>query len=436
MGNRETLSEGAETSHPAGEAQYQGARRALSSQPLPIENTGGTGEVSSRRSAAVSTGPHHEPWELTDEEREAYRLTSELSRAAKSRALRGEGPAPVHAINTPSLDPSELMPSIHETGLTALSLFSGGGGLDLGFTRAGIAHVASYELLADAAATLEKNLGSGAVFGGSDGDVTRIESHEWRRMYGGDVAIVHGGPPCQPFSSAGRQRGNRDSRDLWPQFIECVLAVEPMAFVAENVPALLSNKFASYVRTAIEVPLAAKYRIFKFELRAEWFGVPQIRRRIVFVGFRRKVDADRFEQPAPTHHPFGSLGGDLPVCIGARQALGLSDVGFDALAPTIRSGLTGPRHTTSVVSSVSAHRAWDRLQIWPNGVAPSRERARLFVADNRHFRMSVPDCAVLQGFPEWWEFIGATYMALGQIGNAVPPPLAYAVARAVASACR
>ena len=71
---------------------------------------------------------------------------------------------------------------------------------------------------------------------------------------------------------------------------------------------------------------------------------------------------------------------------------------------------------------------------WPNGVARSREEARAFVPANGHFRLAVPDVAILQGFPEEWPLAGATYMKLGQIGNAVPPPMAYALASSVADA--
>ncbi|MDY6807019.1 MAG: DNA cytosine methyltransferase, partial [Cyanobacteriota bacterium] len=121
----------------------------------------------------------------------------------------------------------------------------------------------------------------------------------------------------------------------------------------------------------------------------------------------------------------------LQRCMGVREALGLADIGFDALSPTIRSALTGPRHTTSILSSVSAQKAWEKLLLWPNGVAENREKARLFVAKNGHFRLSVADCGILQGFPEEWQISGAVYMALGQIGNAVPPPMAYRVAESI-----
>jgi DNA (cytosine-5)-methyltransferase 1 len=223
---------------------------------------------------------------------------------------------------------------------------------------------------------------------------------------------------------------------MFPAFVRVVLGVEPLAFVAENVAAVGSPKFRPYLKKAVLKPLGAKYKIAELELRAEHFGVPQQRRRFVLIGFRRQRDAGRWKRPEPMTSPFiaESPNGHLPICMGARNALGLPDTGYDALGPTIRSSLTGPRHTTSILSSVSSRSSWERLGIWPNGVAASRERARAFVPENGHFRLSVPDVALLQGFPEDWRFAGAVYMALGQIGNAVPPPMAYSVACSVAAA--
>jgi DNA (cytosine-5)-methyltransferase 1 len=274
------------------------------------------------------------------------------------------------------------------------------------------------------------------VFGGDASDVTRIRWREWC----GKVDVIHGGPPCQPFSVAGRQRGSRDDRDMFPAFVEAVLAVEPSAFMAENVASLGGEKFRHYLERAVLRPLrTGGYRILRLDLRAELFGVPQQRRRMVLVGFRDPAAAARWVPPGPTHHARSMEDGltfdeNLPTCMGVREALGLPAIGWDSLAPTIRSSLTGPRHTTSVLSSVSSRSTWERLQVWPNGVAPSREAAQIYVPANEHFRLSVPDVALLQGFPESWRFSGAVYMAVGQIGNAVPPPLAYAVACSVAEA--
>ncbi|RJO76691.1 DNA (cytosine-5-)-methyltransferase [Nocardia panacis] len=354
------------------------------------------------------------------------------SREAKLRAIQGEV-EPLHEINVPKLDPYDLMPQRESNRLRALSLFSGGGGLDLGFDRAGFSHVASYEILGHAAETLKRARPNWVVNGNQDGDVT---SAKWTSL-SGEVDIVHGGPPCQPFSIAGRQKGADDTRDMWPELVRCIRAVKPRAFVAENVPALASKKFAPYVQSQIIDMLSYRYHIKMLMLRAEDFGVPQIRRRVVFVGFARKKDAVRFVPPAATHRWGDSqleFTENLERCMGAREALGLPDIGFDALSPTIRSSLTGPRHTTSILNSVAAQRTFEALQIWPNGVAATREKARAYVANNGHFRLSVQDVAVLQGFPEDWPFDGATYMQLGQLGNAVPPPMGYAVASSVAAA--
>lgn len=382
--------------------------------------------------AARRVYPHHQPWRLTEAEREAYRQTSRTSRLAKLAAMEGRGRDPMHEINAPRLRPDALMPQLPRHGLRALSLFSGGGGLDLGFERAGFVHTASWDVLADAGETLLRNRPAWAVHSGPDGDVKQVDWRSWR----GRAEVVHGGPPCQPFSVAGRQRGPGDERDMFPEFVRAVLGVEPRAFVAENVAAVGGPKFRPYLAETVLRPLGAEYVIRELELRAEAFGVPQQRRRFVLVGFRSREDAKRWMPPAGTHSPHDE---DLPLshlprCPGVRWALGLPDTGYDALAPTIRSSLTGPRHTTSILSSVSSSTAWDRLGIWPNGVARQREQARAFVAANGHFRLSVPDVALIQGFPPDWSFAGAVYMALGQIGNAVPPPIGYAVAASVAAA--
>lgn len=381
------------------------------------------------------------PYDITEEERAVYRERSHRSKEAKKRALLGEGPKPLHPINEPRLDPLRLMRQRPRHGLRSLSLFAGGGGFDLGFDRAGYEHVASYDILNVTGETLPLNRPDWKVFSGDEGDVRGVD---WKK-YRGEVDVLHGGPPCQPFSSAGKQLGPADERDMFPEFVRAVLAVKPRAFVAENVPALMHSKFSDYVRQVVVEPLASEYTVVQDVLRVEHFGVPEVRARVVFVGFRKKADAKKFRMPSPTHFSpfaesnrqgslFGSTDGPLRRCMGVREALGLPDIGVDGLAPTIRSGFTGPRFSTSVLNSVASQRVWNSLKVWPNGVAKDRHSAHLFVAENGHFRMSIQDCALIQGFPESWRFAGAVYVALGQIGNAVAPPMAYALADAVRDA--
>ena len=371
-------------------------------------------------------------YELTDEQRDRYRATSKRSSARKQTLLRGHSEdAPIPGVKLGErLDPNDLMPQLEDNGLTCLSLFAGGGGLDLGFERAGFGHQASFEILDICGETLRINRPTWDVRTGTDaGDVRTAAFSSFR-----GVDVVHGGPPCQPFSIAGKQAGEDDPRNMWPDFIRCVLQTRPRAFIAENVPGLLDRKFESFVSGNIIAPLESSYKIFKFKLTANDFGVPQARRRVFFVGFRAARDAARWVPPTPTHGDVETLFGPILPRNTTRKSLGLPKIGYDEVAPTLRSGFTGPRNTTGVLNSKAALSVWNALNIWPNGVQSTRSKAAAYTAENGHFRMSVADCALLQGFPSEWQFSGAVYQALGQIGNSVCPPVAYSVARQVARA--
>lgn len=376
--------------------------------------------------------PWYKGWDLTEEERERFRRTSLASQAAKAKAMRGECDKPKYPIPIPRLDPLSLMPQLPRNGLRGLSLFSGCGGLDLGFDRAGYEHIASYDILPETEDVLGAARPEWTVFARDAGDVTQVG---WT-TYRGTVDVLHGGPPCQPFSHAGSRLGASDVRDMIPEFVRAVLEVRPCAFVCENVSGLASKKFREYVQLSILDALESHYRVQMFTLEAAHFGVPQRRKRVFFIGFQNKDAADRFCKPMPTHQCGDEATSHLPRTMGAREALGLSEVGMDGLAPTLRSGWTGPRHTTSVVNSATAMRDWDALQIWPNGVAKTREAASAFVAKHSHFRLSIPDCMILQGFPTNWPIKPPVYKALGLIGNSVAPPMGYAVAKAVAQALK
>ena len=370
------------------------------------------------------------PYELSDQKRDWYRLLSARSRQRKQAASCGKLVAGDQVVNVPNLDPARLMPRQQPHGLRALSLFSGGGGFDLAFERAGFDHVASFDILDVCGATLRRSRPAWRVFAGSAGDVCQVD---WT-SFGGCVDVVHGGPPCQPFSVAGQRKGGDDARDMWPAFTAAVLDVKPRAFVAENVTGLLGARFSNYVQDVILQPLAGPYHIASFQLLASDFGVPQVRKRLFFVGFRCRKAARAFCIPSPTHDRGDDLFSSGNRTLGTRAALGLPDIGFDSFAPTLRSGFTGPRKSTSILNSKASQAVWQRLHIWPNGVQRNRDAAARFPPENGHFRLSVQDCAVLQGFPEDWCFEGAAYQVIGQIGNSVCPPVAYALAKSVGEA--
>jgi DNA (cytosine-5)-methyltransferase 1 len=391
-------------------------------------------------SSSVYKNAARKEYILTEEKRDEYRRISQESRLAKLAAENGLHKE-LHAVNRPNLDPNILMPQLTCNDLSCLSLFSGGGGMDLGFDRGGFAHIASYELIPICEETLLRNRPDWTVFSGpEDGDVTKVD---WS-PYKGKIDVIHGGPPCQPFSIAGEQKGVDDERNMWGEFSRAVNCIQPKAFVAENVLGLLNPKFDGFIKTHILDQLN-EYSIVKFEMHAADFGVPQVRRRVFFVGFRNKKALSKFSVPEPTHlwrhlgydaftQSLSIFDGLKPKTMGVREALGLTDIDFDNLAPTIRSGFTGKRNTTSVLNSSAGQKTWGDMEIWPNGIQTSRKTASQFPAKFEHFRLSVQDIALIQGFPETWQFAGAVYQILGQIGNSVVPPVAYQVAKNVAFA--
>ncbi|MFW2378848.1 DNA cytosine methyltransferase [Aliarcobacter butzleri] len=374
-------------------------------------------------------------YDISDEKRNEYKKISNESRLAK--IIAEEKLSKIHNENIPKFKPEELMPQLTTNNIKTLSLFSGGGGLDLGFDRAGFQHIASYELIPICKETFLINRPKWQVFAGpEEGDVKKID---WT-IYKNEIDLIHGGPPCQPFSIAGEQKGKDDERNMWGEFTRAVNEIKPKAFVAENVLGLLNPKFDGFVKKYIFDELK-DYKIIKFEMNAADFGVPQIRRRVFFVGFKYKKHLEKFSIPVPTHYYDRKIDSSnktstLNKTLGVREALGLVDIDFDNISPTLRSAFTGKRNTTSILNSSTGQKTWSDLEIWPNGVQSDREKASYFPAKNNHFRLSVKDVGLIQGFPENWEFAGAVYQVLGQIGNSVSPPVAYNVAINVAKALK
>ncbi len=357
----------------------------------------------------------HIKWNISEEKRAEYAETSRKSQLARKHA--DENAALLGDIElTAKFRPELLMPKRKRSDIRSLSLFSGGGGLDLGFDLAGFRHVASYELLDFAGETIKKNRQRWKVFSGHGGDVTSVN---WNGIYS-DIDFLHGGPPCQPFSIAGRRSGNADSRDMFPEFLRAVEQLSPKVFLAENVIGFLSNKFKDY-RASLVAQLSDKYHVTLFKLSASDFGVPQDRKRVFLVGVRKSF-ASPFNADAILKAKKTST---------VREALGLPANGVVGYAPTIRCTLSGPRQTTSIANSTASVSKWTELGIWPHGVSPDRKTAASFPTKNGTYRLCVQEAQLLQGFPLSWHFYGPVYQRLGMIGNSVCPPVAYAIATAI-----
>lgn len=387
-------------------------------------------------------------WKISAERRDWYRQKSKSSAERKKRA---QAKKPTKAKRTHVLDNIQNMPQLAQAPIDCISLFSGCGGLDIGFERAGYEHIFAADILDICADTLLKNRPKWNVFGGEiDGDVRKTDWLKVKEFNTQEFLIIHGGPPCQPFSNSGKQRGKEDPRDMVPEFFRAVSEIQPDAFCMENVPALGSSKFDRYLNEQIHSKLGNLYHWKKFYMFAPHFGVPQRRERLFLVGFKSKLCFQRFRVPKPTHSILDFVTeknrslkkfqtvydvmidiDKMPKTMGVRKAIGLNEDFPDGLAPTFRSGFTGPRNSTSILNGASSQRIFAEMGIWGSGVASSIAEAEAFLPENGHTRLSIADCALIQGFPANWEICGPVYKAIGQIGNSVAPPVAYAVAKAI-----
>lgn len=212
----------------------------------------------------------------------------------------------------------------------SIELFSGAGGLALGLEEAGFHHVALVERDKNASDTLRLNLEPKNHRQGSWNLVSEdTQAISYSELSNGQVHIVAGGPPCQPFSLGGKHAGPNDRRDLFPEAVRAVRETRPQAFVFENVKGLLRTSFSTYfnyvllqlsfpdvVRANNEPPEAhlerleqlqtsgrdfgIKYNVVFRLLNAADYGVPQTRYRVFIVGFRDDLGTE-WSFPEATH---------------------------------------------------------------------------------------------------------------------------------------
>ena len=305
-----------------------------------------------------------------------------------------------------------LKPPSERNGFKVLDLFAGCGGLSLGFEAAGFATV-GYEKNTSAASTYRQNL---------QGDCHCTTLSQGQNYPQADVLI--GGPPCQPFSVRGRQHGINDARDGFPIFIDAVRRVEPRIFLFENVSNLF-KRHREYLDLILTELSNLGYYVRCECLNAVHYGVPQRRERLIAVGYR-----GFFAYPQPTQR---------------RTTVG------DAIGDTMHGEVAGGHILTPAQDAYIARYEKASACINPRDLYPNRpartltcrnlagatsDMQRVRMADGRRRRIVVREAARLQSFPDWFTFQGSETEQFTQIGNAVPPLLAYHLAQSALQALR
>jgi DNA (cytosine-5)-methyltransferase 1 len=296
-----------------------------------------------------------------------------------------------------------LRPKAHAKPLV-LDLFAGCGGLALGFEAQGF-ETLGFEMDADCCASYRHNL---------HGDCVNVKLDTSYRFPKAQVVI--GGPPCQPFSVGGLQNGIRDARDGFPAFISAVEQAEPNIWMFENVRGLMYRN-RDYLDVIIAELEGLGYVVEFKLLNAVQHGVAQNRERVIVVGHRGE-----FSYPKANNER-----------ITAGQALEAlaSEVHQDSkfLTASMDTYVAKYEKASSCITPRDLHLDRPARTVTCRNLAGATgDMHRVVLSDGRRRRLTVREGARLQSFPDWFEFQGSETSAFNQIGNAVPPMLAYAIA--------
>lgn len=320
--------------------------------------------------------------------------------------------------------------------MALISLFSGAGGLDLGFHKAGFVTAVANEYDSNICPTFRANFPDVNLI---EGDIRNIDSD----VFPENVEGIIGGPPCQSWSEGGAKRGIEDPRgQLFNEYIRILKQVKPLFFVAENVSGMLSPRHKDAVSSFLASFDEAGYDVNLKMLNAQDYEVPEDRDRIFYIGFRKDLKIKDFEYPAPIPQRktlrdaiWDLQGSEMP----AREHNHTN--GKDCKIPNHEYYVSG---FSPIFMSRNRVRGWDeqgftvqasgrQCQLHPQ--APKMQKIdgehQIFAPGSEHLyrRMTVREVARVQTFPDDFQFIyDDVNMGYKMIGNAVPVNLAYHIA--------
>lgn len=319
--------------------------------------------------------------------------------------------------------------------MNLLSLFSGAGGLDLGFHKAGFKTIVANEYDKKICPTYKINFPDVLLL---EQDIRTLDSDKLP-----DIDGIIGGPPCQSWSEAGTLKGIEDLRgQLFYDYIRILKDKQPLFFLAENVSGMLAPRHRDAVSKFLQLFDEAGYYVSMKLLNAHDFDVPEDRERVFYIGFRKDLNIHQFCFPKPIKHK-----PTLKDCIWDLKdsAIPAKDKnktnGCDCLIPNHEYFIGS---YSPIFMSRNRVRSWNeagftvqasgrQCQLHPQApkmvkIAPN---THIFAEGNEHLyrRMTVREVARIQGFPDDFQFLyNDVNYGYKMIGNAVPVNLAYHIA--------
>lgn len=324
--------------------------------------------------------------------------------------------------------------------MNIISLFSGCGGLDLGFKRAGFNISVANEFDPSIWKTFEENHPDTKLL---TSDIKDLNANNLP----GDIDGIIGGPPCQSWSEAGSMRGINDERgQLFFEYIRLLNEIKPKFFLAENVSGMLASRHSEAVKNIINMFEECGYNVTVTLINAKNYGVAQDRKRVFYIGFRKDLGVN-FHFPDPT-----TLNDENRVTLRDE----IWDLKDDAI-PALDKNHHNPDAVlnneyyvgsySSIFMSRNRVRGWDeqaftvqasgrQCQLHPQApkmIKVDTDKYKFVEGqESLYRRLTVREIARLQGFPDTFKFFyDKLDDAYKMIGNAVPVNLAFIIANAI-----
>lgn len=182
---------------------------------------------------------------------------------------------------------------------TVVSTFAGCGGSSLGYAIAGYREVLAVEWDDVACATFRANFPEVPLWAGDIGKLSVEKALEMSGLKAGELDVLDGSPPCQGFSAAGKRVLDDPRNSLFREYVRLLRGMRPRAFVMENVAGMVKGKMKLVFAEIMRELKASGYRVRARIINAAWYGVPQSRERMIFIGLREDLNREP-EHPNPT----------------------------------------------------------------------------------------------------------------------------------------
>lgn len=300
---------------------------------------------------------------------------------------------------------------------TVISTFAGCGGSSLGYSMAGFRELLAVEWDANAAATFHLNFPDVPIY---QDDIAGLSVDACCRLAGilpGQLDVLDGSPPCQGFSTAGKRHLHDARNDLFREFVRMLEELQPRTFVMENVSGMVKGKMKLVFVECLQALKAAEYRVSARLMNAKYFGVPQSRERMIFVGVRNDL-AVAPSHPIPMH---------TPICFRESVIDLLSHDQVAKLPTSLRA-----QRWRETPRGDAHHERFALLRLSWNTTPPTILRVP---GSGGHMHpdeprlLSVGELKRIASFPDAFRFAGTWNNAVSCIGNSVPPLFMRAIAQ-------